>query len=119
MAETHILSRKKIGHILGINGPVIIAEGMTGFTMREMVMVGDTKLIGEIIILEGSRATIQVYEETSGLKVGESVVSTGRPLSLKLGPGILGNIFDGIERPLLEINRRTKGFIPEGIGLIT
>ena len=82
-------------------------------------MVGYKKLIGEIIILEGDYATIQVYEETSGLKIGESVISTGNPLSLKLGPGILGNIFDGIERPLLKINEMCYGFIPEGIGLIS
>ena len=77
------------------------------------------KLIGEIIILEEDFATIQVYEETSGLKIGESVISTGSPLSLKLGPGILGNIFDGIERPLEKINEMSCGFLPEGIGLIS
>jgi V/A-type H+/Na+-transporting ATPase subunit A len=107
------------GKIIGINGPVIKAEHMKGFKMREMVMVGHKKLIGEIIILEEDYATIQVYEETSGLKTGEPVVSTGNPLSLKLGPGILGNIFDGIERPLLKINELCNGFIPEGIGLIS
>lgn len=107
------------GKIIGINGPVIKAANMQGFKMREMVMVGLKKLIGEIIILEGDFATIQVYEETSGLKLGESVVSTGNPLSLKLGPGILSNIFDGIERPLNKINEMSYGFIPEGIGLIS
>jgi V/A-type H+-transporting ATPase subunit A len=111
--------RSKIGYIYGINGPVILADRMTGFAMREMVMVGEKKLIGEIIILEGDKATIQVYEETAGLIVGEQIISTGKPLSLKLGPGILGNIFDGIERPLLKINEISQGFIPEGIGLIT
>jgi V/A-type H+/Na+-transporting ATPase subunit A len=109
----------RVGRIIGINGPVIKAEGMTGFTMREMVMVGRKKLIGEIIILEEDRATIQVYEETSGVKTGEVVQATGKPLSLKLGPGILGNIFDGIERPLLKINEMFEGFIPEGVGLIS
>lgn len=107
------------GKIIGVNGPVIKAENMQGFKMREMVMVGQKKLIGEIIILEDDYATIQVYEETSGLKIGESVVSTGSPLSLKLGPGILSNIFDGIERPLEKINEMSYGFIPEGIGLIS
>lgn len=107
------------GNIIGVNGPVIKAEHMKGFKMREMVMVGERKLIGEIIILEEDFATIQVYEETSGLKIGESVISTGRPLSLKLGPGILGNIFDGIERPLEKINEMSCGFLPEGIGLIS
>jgi V/A-type H+-transporting ATPase subunit A len=107
------------GNIIGVNGPVIKAEHMTGFKMREMVMVGVKKLIGEIIILEEDFATIQVYEETSGLKIGEPVISTGSPLSLKLGPGILGNIFDGIERPLEKINEISHGFLPEGIGLIS
>lgn len=107
------------GKIIGVNGPVIKAEQMKGFKMRGMVMVGERKLIGEIIILEEDYATIQVYEETSGLKIGEPVISTGSPLSLKLGPGILGNIFDGIERPLEKINEISYGFIPEGIGLIS
>ena len=104
---------------MGVNGPVIKAQHMKGFKMREMVMVGFKKLIGEIIILEDDYATIQVYEETSGLKVGEPIISTGNPLSLKLGPGILGNIFDGIERPLEKINEMSFGFLPEGIGLIS
>jgi V/A-type H+-transporting ATPase subunit A len=110
---------QKSGRIIGINGPVVKAEGMMGFKMREMVMVGIKKLIGEIIILQGDEAVIQVYEETSGLKVDEKVISTGKPLSLKLGPGILGSIFDGIERPLIKINNMSDGFIPEGIGLIS
>lgn len=110
---------QKSGRIIGINGPVVRAEGMMGFKMREMVMVGIKKLIGEIIILQGDEAVIQVYEETSGLKVDEKVISTGKPLSLKLGPGILGSIFDGIERPLIKINNMADGFIPEGIGLIS
>lgn len=110
---------RKIGSIIAVNGPVVKASGMSGFKMREMVMVGKKRLIGEIIILEGDNATIQVYEETGGLKINEPIESTGNPLSLKLGPGILSNIFDGIERPLVKINEMSKGFIPEGIGLIT
>lgn len=110
---------EKIGIIIGINGPVIKGTGMANFKMREMVMVGDKKLIGEIIILEGDIATVQVYEETSGLRVGEKIFSTEMPLSVKLGPGIIGNIFDGIERPLQKINEINYGFIQEGIGLIT
>lgn len=109
----------KLGTIVGINGPVIKGTGMSDFKMREMVMVGDKKLIGEIITLNGDLATVQVYEETSGLKVGEKIFSTKMPLSLKLGPGIIGNIFDGIERPLKKINEIYYGFIKEGIGLIT
>lgn len=107
------------GIISYINGPVIKAKNMASFKMREMVMVGHNKLIGEIISLNGENATIQVYEETSGVKIGEPVVSTGRPLSIKLGPGIIGGIFDGIERPLHKINSISEGFISEGIGLIS
>ncbi|NRZ96105.1 V/A-type H+-transporting ATPase subunit A [Clostridium tetanomorphum] len=110
---------ESIGIIVGINGPVVKGTGMANFKMREMVMVGEKKLIGEIIILEGDIATIQVYEETSGIKVGEKIFSTGMPLSVKLGPGIIGNIFDGIERPLQKMNDIYYGFIQEGIGLIS
>lgn len=87
--------------------------------MREMVMVGGKRLIGETIMLEEDATTVQVYEETEGLKVGEPVVATGMPLSVRLGPGIIGNIFDGIERPLLRLNELSEDFIPEGIGLLT
>lgn len=113
------MSDYRVGSIVYINGPVVRAENMSGFTMREMVMVGNKKLIGEIISLEKDLATIQVYEETSGLKAGEPVMGTGKPLSVKLGPGILGNIFDGIERPLSKIYEKGESFIPEGIGLIS
>lgn len=109
---------KMKGLITLINGPVVKAGNMINFKMREMVMVGDKKLIGEVIGLEGEIGTIQVYEETEGLKSGEKVISTGKPLSLKLGPGLIGNMFDGIERPLIKINELSKDFIPEGIGLI-
>jgi len=102
-----------------INGPVVKANEMASFKMREMVMVGHKKLIGEVIALEGSIGTIQVYEETEGLKIGEPVLATGKPLSLKLGPGLMGNMFDGIERPLHKIEEMSKGFIGEGIGLIS
>ncbi|WP_432406940.1 V-type ATP synthase subunit A [Wukongibacter sp. M2B1] len=102
-----------------INGPVVKARNMADFKMREMVMVGDKKLIGEVVSIEGDEGTIQVYEETEGLKAEEMVISTGKPLSLKLGPGMIGNIFDGIERPLKKINEISEGFIAEGIGLIS
>jgi len=102
-----------------VNGPVVKADGMRDFAMREMVMVGRRKLIGEIIGLSGSFGTIQVYEETEGLEVGEPIIPTDRPLSVKLGPGLMGNIFDGIERPLTQINSFSPGFIAEGIGLIS
>jgi len=107
------------GNIIYINGPVVRADHMDGFMVREMVMVGEKKLIGEVISLENDLGTIQVYEETSGLRMGEKVYGTGKPLSLKLGPGIIGNIFDGIERPLSKIYDSGFKFIPEGIGLIS
>jgi len=107
------------GKIIAINGPVIVGDNMTGFKMREMVLVGSKKLIGEIISIDGDLGTIQVYEETEGLTVGEDIISTGKPLSLKLGPGLLGNMFDGIERPLNRIRDQYGTFIPEGIGLIS
>ena len=107
------------GNIVMINGPVILGENMTGFKMREMVLVGEKQLIGEIISIDGDMGTVQVYEETEGVKRGEIIRSTGKPLSLKLGPGMLGNMFDGIQRPLNIIKAQYGSFIPEGIGLIS
>jgi len=106
-------------NIIYVNGPVVKANHMEDFMVREMVMVGEKKLIGEIISLEKGLGTIQVYEETSGLRIGEEVQGTEKPLSLKLGPGIIGNIFDGIERPLSKIYEKGFKFIPEGMGLIS
>ncbi len=107
------------GKVIYINGPVVKAEHMIDFKVREMVMVGEKKLIGEVISLEEEIGTIQVYEDTNGLRIAEEVHSTGKPLSLRLGPGIIGNIFDGIERPLSKIYQEGFQFIPEGIGLIS
>ncbi len=104
--------------ITGINGPVITGKGMKDFKMREMVTVGDKKLIGEVIILDDDDGTIQVYEETEGLKIGEPIEPTGKPLSARLGPGLLKNMFDGIERPLEAIQQFDEIYIPEGVGLI-
>jgi len=106
-------------NIIYVNGPVVKANHMEDFMVREMVMVGEKKLIGEVISLEKGLGTIQVYEETSGLRIGEEVQGTEKPLSLKLGPGIIGNIFDGIERPLSKIYEKGFKFIPEGMGLIS
>ena len=103
------------GRIIKIAGPVIIAEGMRGSQMYEMVKVGEDKLIGEIIELEGDTATIQVYEETAGIKPGETVERTGGPLSVELGPGILSSIFDGIQRPLEDIKALTGDYIERGV----
>ncbi len=102
-----------------VNGPVVRGDCVEGFKVREMVMVGAKKLLGEVISIEGDKAVIQVYEETEGLTVGEEIVPTGKPLSLKLGPGIIGNIFDGIQRPLKRIEEISGNFISEGIGLIS
>ena len=107
---------KKIeGKIIRISGPVVEAKGMRGSKMYDVVRVGDENLIGEIIRLNEDLATIQVYEETSGLKPGEKVVSTGSPLSVELGPGLMKNIYDGIQRPLPEIKNITGDFISRGV----
>ena len=89
-----------IGTIAKITGPVVVAEGMTGARMYDVVRVGKLGLMGEVIRLEGDRATIQVYEDTSGLMFGEAVESTDAPLTVELGPGLLTSIYDGIQRPL-------------------
>ena len=99
-----------------INGPVVYAQNARNLKIREMVSVGELKLIGEVISVDGDLATIQVYEDTSGLKVGEDIISTSMPLSVRLGPGLLGNMFDGIERPLKHIMDKHGAFIPSGIG---
>ena len=103
------------GTLARITGPVVVADGMTGTKMYDVVRVGEGGLMGEVIRLEGSRATIQVYEDTSGLFVGEPVVSTGAPLKLELGPGLLSSIYDGIQRPLPKIAEDTgSDFIAKG-----
>jgi len=101
--------------IVRVSGPVIEAEGMMDVQMHEMVEVGVERLIGEIIRIEGNVATIQVYENTSGLKPGEEVVGMGNPLSVELGPGLIGNIYDGTQRPLEVIRRKIGAFIRRGV----
>ncbi len=103
-----------MGVITRIAGPVVNAKGMRGSKMYDVVKVGNEKLIGEIIELNNDVATIQVYEETSGLKPDENVESTGKPLSVELGPGLIGRIFDGIQRPLTLIKNETGDFISRG-----
>ncbi len=103
------------GSIRKISGPLVIAEGMRDANMFDVVRVSDQRLIGEIIEMHEDRASIQVYEETSGLKPGEPVESTGVPLSVELGPGLIGGIFDGIQRPLEEIRRQTGNNLARGI----
>ena len=107
----------KTGKIYGINGPVIYLKGKTGFKMSEMVYVGKEKLVGEVISLDKDLTTIQVYEETSGLTPGEEVEATGAAVSVTLAPGILNNIFDGIERPLEKIADSGGAFITRGVSV--
>ncbi|MBI5788484.1 MAG: V-type ATP synthase subunit A [Candidatus Schekmanbacteria bacterium] len=103
------------GKITKISGPAVIAKGMTGNKMYDLVKVGTKGLIGEIIRLDGDTAFIQVYEDTSGLMISEKVVSTGSPLAVDLGPGLLTSIFDGIQRPLVLIEAISGNFIGRGI----
>jgi V/A-type H+-transporting ATPase subunit A len=103
------------GRIVWVSGPAVKADGMSEAKMYETVSVGDAKLIGEVIRLTGDVAFIQVYESTSGLKPGEPVIGTGNPLSVLLGPGIIGQIYDGIQRPLKELSKKSGSFIGRGI----
>ena len=100
--------------IYSINGPVVTIKGKTDLEMMEMVYVGNARLVGEVIRMNDRETTIQVYEETGGLKAGEPVESTGGPLSVTLGPGILRNIYDGIQRPLPAIEQHMGSFIERG-----
>ena len=104
-----------IGKIVKVSGPLIIAEGLADVEMYDVVKVSDKKLIGEVIELRGDRASVQVYEETSGLTVGDEVVSTGAPLSVELGPGLIESIFDGIQRPLNVLMEVSGSRIGRGI----
>ena len=107
----------KIGKIYGINGPVVYLKGKTDFKMSEMVYVGNEKLVGEVISLDKEMTTIQVYEETGGLKPGEMVEGSDAAVSVTLAPGILNNIFDGIERPLERIADTGGAFITRGVSV--
>ncbi|MFR4763232.1 MAG: V-type ATP synthase subunit A, partial [Anaerococcus obesiensis] len=103
--------------IKSINGPVIKARNASDLKIREMVTVGKLKLIGEVVSIDGDYAIIQVYEDTSGLKINDEIIKTNRPLSVRLGPGMIGNMFDGIQRPLDKIALNHGSFIPSGLGL--
>ena len=103
------------GTITKVAGPLVIAEGMRDANMFDVVRVSSQRLIGEIIEMHGDKASIQVYEETSGLGPGETVESTGAPLSVELGPGLIGSIFDGIQRPLAEIMKVSGTNLQRGI----
>ncbi len=105
------------GNIYGINGPIITVKGNLGFKMSEMVYVGEHRLVGEVIGLTKEQTTIQVFEETTGLKPGERVEGAGRALCVTLAPGIITNIFDGIERPLQLIGQQSGAYIPRGVSV--
>ena len=105
----------KTGKIVKVAGPLVIAEGMAHANMFDVVRVGPQRLIGEIIEMRGDRASIQVYEETAGIGAGEEVYSTGAPLSVELGPGLIGQIYDGIQRPLEDIRQQVGNTITRGI----
>jgi ATP synthase alpha/beta chain, C terminal domain len=107
----------KIGTIVSINGPIVKTAGDVGFVMHEMVYVGKEKLVGEVIGLTTDFTIVEVYEETSGIKPGETIEGTGAPVSVTLAPGILNNIFDGIERPLSEIAKEGGAYISRGISV--
>ena len=104
-----------LGAISRVSGPVIMAKGMKGSRMYDVVEVGTESLRGEIIRLEGDEAVIQVYEDTTGLVLGESVKNTGTPLSVELGPGLLSSIYDGVQRPLPVLLEKSGDFIGRGI----
>lgn len=104
-----------IGNIVKISGPLVVAEGMRDSNMFDVVRVSDKRLIGEIIEMHGDRASIQVYEETAGLGTGQSVESTGEPMSAELGPGLIGSIYDGIQRPLDDIRRICGNNLARGV----
>ncbi|HJW19732.1 MAG TPA: V-type ATP synthase subunit A [Candidatus Nitrosotalea sp.] len=102
------------GIISRISGPVVIASGLEGAQMFDVVRIGDMGLVGEIIRIEGTKATVQVYEDTTGLRPGEKVINTKRPLSMQLGPGLLTSIYDGIQRPLDVLREQSGDFISRG-----
>ncbi|ADV64400.1 V-type ATP synthase subunit A [Desulfurococcus mucosus] len=103
------------GRIYRVSGPLVVAEGMRGVSVYEVIEIGEEKLIGEAIGVEGDKAIIQVYEDTSGLKVGDPVYPTGHPLSAELGPGLIKSIFDGIQRPLPVLEALSGIFVRKGI----
>ncbi|MCY6356478.1 V-type ATP synthase subunit A [Clostridium sp. ZS2-4] len=108
----------KIGRIIKVSGPLVVAEGMDEANIYDVVKVGNKRLIGEIIEMRGDKASIQVYEETSGLGPGDPVETTGEPLSVELGPGLIESMFDGIQRPLDAIMEKAGSFLTKGIEVL-
>ncbi len=113
------MENKKAGKILRINGPIIKAQLFEMLKMMELVEVSEQHLVGEVLSIQGDTSIIQVYEDTSGIKPGDFIYSTGLPLSVELGPGLIGNIFDGIQRPLEEIYKRSGIYIGRGINILS
>ena len=110
------VKESRFGKIIKVSGPLVVAENMAGAKMYELVKIGWSKLVGEVIKLEKDTASIQCYEDTSGLTVGDPVLKTGSPLAVQLGPGLLGQIFDGIQRPLKTIADISKSvYVPRGV----
>ena len=109
------MKKKSSGLIVKVSGPLVVASGMRDAEMFDVVRVSEKSLIGEIIEMHGDRASIQVYEETAGLGPGEVVVSEGAPLSVELGPGLIGQIFDGIQRPLDRLVKIAGNNIARGV----
>ncbi len=106
-----------LGYIERISGPLVVAKDLSESKMFDVVKVGSKELIGEVIQIRNDQVMVQVYEDTNGLKPGEPVETTGQPLSVELAPGLLGNIFDGLERPLGEIRKKTGSFISAGVNV--
>lgn len=107
----------KVGKIIKVSGPLVVAEGMEDANVYDVVEVSESKLIGEIIEMRGDRASIQVYEETTGIGPGDEVVSTGSPLSIELGPGMIEQMFDGIQRPLEALQEKAGDFLVRGVSV--
>ncbi|MFA7385931.1 MAG: V-type ATP synthase subunit A, partial [Candidatus Paceibacterota bacterium] len=109
------MEEKNKGKIIKVSGPLIVAENMEKAKIYEVVKVSDKGLVGEVIEIRGDKASIQVYEETSGIGPGEPVYRTGNQLSVVLGPGLIGSIYDGIQRPLKYIAEKSGDFIERGV----
>ena len=107
----------KVGKVIKVSGPLVVAEGMEDANVYDVVEVSDNKLIGEIIEMRGDKASIQVYEETTGIGPGDDVYSTGSPLSIELGPGMLEQMFDGIQRPLEALQAKAGDFLLRGVSV--
>lgn len=115
VAEQQVGQDQVTGSLVRISGPMIEAKGMYGVTMGEIVRVGKLQLMGEVIRIEGDKIYAQVFESTDGMFLGEEVVATGEPLTVELGPGLLGSTYDGIQRPLITLQQSSGDFIGRGM----